>query len=397
MAETASPLRSAARKVQNKSYFQILRSTVQEWLADEAPVMAAALAYFAFLSLAPTLVILLKIVAVYYGEAAAQGKLVEQLQTHLGPQAAQGIQEILKNMHQSRGGTFATIISLAILLASATGMVAQLKRSLNHMWNVEPRPGLGVKGLLRDRVLALILILATGCILLASMIASAVISGMTHAIEQALPIPALAVRLIELGVSAAVITLLFAVIYKYLPDVKIAWRNVWVGAVTTAVLFVIGKFLIGLYLGKSSVASSYGAAGSLVLLLIWIYYSSLILFLGAEFTQVYSRVRGEPVRPSKHAIPADSPEALARKPRREKAVQHGEEPEEGEKEPAEAGSQAAPPDPSAAPVERSGKDLTVRIPSPKERGSLIGGVLSFLAVQAASRAARRRRKSGRAA
>ncbi len=392
MAEQTASAGVNRVKPQDRGFVNMLKTTYLEWTADRAFDMAAALAYFAFLSLAPTLVILLQIVSVVYGEAAAEGRLVAQLEAHMGPQAAAGIQELLKNAHMAEGGTFATILSIGALLVSATGLVAHLKRSMNHMWNVVQRPGLGIKGFFRDRVIGVLLILTVGFILLASMVISTLITGMTDVIERALTIPPIAIRAAELIVSGGIITVLFAIIYKFLPDVHIRWKSVWVGAVVTAALFVIGKYLLGLYLGRGTVGSSYGAAGSLVVLLIWIYYSSLIFFMGAEFTQVYSRFKGDPVKPAEHAIPADSPEALAMKPHVEKTVR--DEPKIkslGDKGDDKAVKKRANMEKVRERQRQQAETqdkLAVLVPPLKERGSLVGGVISFLMVRTAARIAR---------
>lgn len=386
---------SGTSQAQSAGFFTLAKRTFKEWKADEAPDMAAALAYYTFLSIAPLLVIALAVAAMVFGPEAAKGELVHQLENFMGPQAAEAVQSLLERVHTSGNSMAATALSILALLVSSTSLVEHLKKGLNRMWNVEEKPGQGIMGIIKDRLFALLLILGIGALLLVSIAASIFVSGATDWIESNLvTLPPIALRLIELGVSAAVITLLFAMIYKWLPDVKIGWTNVWIGAIATALLFVLGKYLVGLYLGRSSVASGYGAAGSLVILLIWIYYSSLILFLGAEFTQVYAKRRGEPVLPSEKAMPADSPEAQARKPRVEKAVKSQTGPAGATTSHGSSTTSTAPP--GAQAREKSGTDqLTVRIPAAPAKGSLVTGVVSFIGVTAASRLLGRKGKHQR--
>jgi membrane protein len=255
--------------------------------------LAGALAFYTALSLAPMLVILLKIASLL-GQGTQQ-QLSGQIKGVVGQQAGQGVEMVMHSAKQQPGwGSFAGIISLIILIFSASGVFAQLQASLNRIWNVRAKPSEGVWGWLRKRLLSIGMLIALAFILLVSLAVSAV-SGI------AMPGDGAILQGINFVVSLAVFALLFAVMFKYLPDVKMAWRDVWTGSLVTAVLFAVGKWLIGLYLGHSSVASSYGAAGSLLVLLLWVYYSSLLVFLGAEATQVQARMRGSPIQPDKHA------------------------------------------------------------------------------------------------
>jgi len=269
------------------------KRTFGEFADDDCLSLAGALAFYTALSLAPLLVVLLRI-ASFMGESAQQS-FVGQVQGVVGEQAGAGVKVIIDSADKQPGwGSIAGIISLIILIFSATGVFAQLQFSLNRIWNVEAKPSEGVWGWLRKRLLSMGMIVAIAFLLLVSLAASAIL-GMV------IPSEWIIWQVVNLGVSLVVFTLLFAVMYKYLPDVTIHWRDVWTGAIVTAVLFAAGKFGIELYLANSSTASAYGAAGSLLVLLIWVYYASLLVFLGAEYTQVNARLRGSPIEPSAHA------------------------------------------------------------------------------------------------
>lgn len=282
--------------------WKVTKTSVSSFVEDDAMSLSAALAFYTALSMAPLLVLLLR-VASWFGEGTQQ-KMTSQIQGMVGEQAGQGIKMMIDNAEQQPGwGSIAGIVSLIVLLFSATGVFAQLQYSLNRVWDVKPKPSQGIWGWLRKRLLTLGMVFALGFLLMVSLAASGLINVLV-------PGNSAIWRLVHLGVSLGVFALLFALIYKYLPDVEITWRNVWTGAIVTAVLFILGKFLIGLYLGHSSVGSSYGAAGSLMVLLLWVYYSSLLFFFGAEVTQAQARLSGAPIQPSANAEwEPDAPES----------------------------------------------------------------------------------------
>jgi membrane protein len=288
-----------------KSGFGLLKETFQEWKDDEALELGAALAYYTLFSLAPLLLIIIAIAGLVWGREAVQGQIVQQIQGLVGRQGAEAVQTMVANAGRQgeKTGLLATVIAVATILFGATGVFAQLQSALNHIWDVEPKPGAGVRGLLKTRVLSFGMVLAVGFLLLVSLVVSTALAAVGTYMGSLLPGGAeVLVRILNFAVSFAVITLLFAVIYRYLPDVKIAWRDVWIGAAVTSLLFTLGKSLIGLYLGNSSVASSFGAAGSVIALLVWIYYSAQILFFGAEFTQVYATRYGSRIEPDEDAV-----------------------------------------------------------------------------------------------
>ena len=286
-----------------KSGFGLVKESFKEWKEDGALDLGAALAYYTIFSLAPLLLIVIAVAGLVWGREAVQGQLVSQLRGIVGEQGGEAIQTMIANAGRHGSGVIATIIGLVTILFGATGAFVQLQSALNRVWNVEPKPGAGIWSFVRTRLISFGMILGIGFLLLVSLVLTAAVAAVGTWATTLLPGGEALVNILTFVVSFALITLLFAMIYKVLPDVEIGWRDVWIGAGVTAFLFTIGKFLIGLYLGKSSVASTYGAAGSLVVLLLWVYYSSQILFLGAEFTEVYATRYGSWIRPSKHAVP----------------------------------------------------------------------------------------------
>src|SRR6266545_1853556 len=300
-----------------KSFFSLLKEAFREWQNDEALQLGAALAYYTIFSLAPLLLVVIALAGLAFGREAVQGQLVGQLQGLVGRQGGVAIQTMVANAGQHGAGVWATLIAFVTILFGSTGVFTQLQTSLNHIWNVKPKPGQGIKGLLRARAAAFGMLLGIGFHLLVSLVVSAALTAVGTYLTGLLPGAEVVLQVLNFLVSLAVITVLFAMIFRFLPDVKITWRDVWLGAGVTALLFTIGKSLIGLYLGNSSVASVYGAAGSLVILLLWTYYSSQILFFGAELTEVWARRRGSGIVPDEHAIPAgrtpDLPKQTAKK------------------------------------------------------------------------------------
>jgi len=285
------------------SNWPVLKNAAQEWARDKIPQMGAALAFYSVLSIAPLLIIAIAVAGLVFGEQAASGQLDAQIREFVGEEGAGAVKEMLANAQKPGGGIIASVVGVVTLLVAASGVFGQLQDSMNTIWEVEPKPGRGIWGFLKDRFLSFAMVLGIGFLLLVSLVLSSVLSALGGAFEQVLPVPAALLQGVELLVSFTVITLLFAMIYKFLPDVEIAWGDVWVGSVLTALLFTVGKFAIGLYLGRSSYGSAYGAAGSLVVLLVWIYYSSQILFFGAEFTKAYANQKGSRIRPDEDARP----------------------------------------------------------------------------------------------
>lgn len=274
-------------------------------MADRAFRLAAALAYYFVLSLAPVVVVIVGAAGLVWGNQAVEGGLVERMKEFIGQAGAEVVQGIIKHAGSQRRGTTAVIVGLATSFVGAMGVFLQLQDALNTVWNVEPKSGRGLRGFFRGRLVSLAMVLGLVPLLLASLIVDAVLSALRSQFQSLMPgVPALW-QAISLGGSMLVLTVLFALIFKFLPDARIQWRDVWIGAVVTGVLFAIGKFVIGLYLGHSTIASPYGAAGSLIVLLVWLYYSSLTLILGAEFTQAWACRNGDPIEPKEFAQRGD--------------------------------------------------------------------------------------------
>ncbi|MCC7448121.1 MAG: YihY/virulence factor BrkB family protein [Anaerolineae bacterium] len=299
-----------------QGFLELAKQTFSEWNEDKAPQLAAALAYYTIFSIAPLLIIVIGIAGLVFGQEAVRGQIVGQIQGMVGQQGAELIQTMIQNASRPAAGVLATIIGFVTLLAGAAGVFSQMKATLNQIWDVPPKQGPGgIKGIIasiKQQFISFTMVLGVGFLLLVSLVLSAGLQAAGKFLGDRFGVSSGIWEIINFVVSFGVITLLFAAIYKVLPDLKIAWRDVWIGAAVTALLFTIGKWLIGLYLGHSSTASSYGAAGSLVILLLWIYYSAQILFLGAEFTQVYARKHGSM---SVEAQPEQAPaEAKLQKP-----------------------------------------------------------------------------------
>lgn len=309
-----------------RTAWTLLRQTYSEWSEDRVPRLAAALAYYTTFSLAPLLVVLIAIAGAVFGAEAVRGQLDDQVRGLLGQDAARAVQDMVQSAAGNRStGVLATVLGTAALLFGATGVFGELQDSLNTIWEVKPKPGRGWRGLVQDRLLSFGMVLTVAFLLVVSLVVSALLAGVGKFVGGYVGALEPLWHVVDLVVSIAVLTALFGAIFKWLPDVEIAWRDVWVGAAVTAVLFTIGKILIGLYLGRSSIGSVYGAAGSLVLLLLWVYYSAQILFFGAELTQVYANQYGRRVVAAPNAEPLTE-EARAQQgmPRRQGAppVQH---------------------------------------------------------------------------
>jgi len=276
-----------------KQALNLVKESAAAWVDDRAPSMGAALSYYTVFSIAPLLLIVIAVAGLVFGTDAAQGAIVEQLQGLLGERAAQTIQDVLRSVSEPKDGVIATLVGIAVLLLGATTVFAELQDDLDRVWKapVRAKPT-GVWGWVRSRILSFGLILAFGFLLLVSLVASASIAALGKwwgPLFGGWEVLAQAVNFI---VSFALITVMFALIYRFMPHVKLQWRDVWIGSVVTALLFSVGKLLIGLYLGKSSVASGFGAAGSLAILLLWVYYSAQVFLLGAEFTRVFAQTHG---------------------------------------------------------------------------------------------------------
>lgn len=276
--------------------WNVLKTTVQKWNRDEARRLAASLAFYALVSLAPLLVILVFILSLVFSRSAAEGQLVQQLEAYVGRDAATAIQTLVQNTDRPATGIFATVAGTFVLLFGASRVFVELEKGLNDIWEVNPKSVHGFWSTFKNRAFGFLMVLAAGFLFLASMIASTALSAVTEFFAELLPFSGVLAGLGNFVISLAIITAVLALIFKYVPNAEIAWRDVWIGAFVTALLFTAGNLLIGLYLGRSSFSSTYGAAASLFVLLLWLYYAAQILFLGAEFTQVYANTYGSRIR-----------------------------------------------------------------------------------------------------
>jgi membrane protein len=287
----------------------LLKRTALEWYADRGPRLGAALAFYTLFSLAPFLIIVIAIAAMVLGQDVAHVQIVQQIESFMGRQGAQAIQVMLENASRRSSGVIATLIGLATLFFGATIVFSELQDALNTIWKIPPKPGRGmVIGLIRDRFLSFAMVFGIGFLLLVSIIANAVLAAIVQIFGDILPHRVYFLRAANMFFSFGMVTLLCAMIYKILPDTTIAWGDVLIGAVATSLLFSMGKFLIGLYLGYSSIMSAHGAAGSLVAVLVWMYYSAQIFYFGAEFTKVYAARRGR--RAAQRAVTSEDSAAL---------------------------------------------------------------------------------------
>lgn len=281
--------------------FRLLSEAFRDWRADNAPRLGAALAYYTLFALAPLLVVAIAVAGLAFGREAAQGRIVSELGGLVGLAGARAIEALIESSRKPEAGVLATLLGAGTLLLGASGAFVELKGGLNQVWEVEPPAG-GLWGIVRDRLAAFALVLAVGFLLLASLLVSAALSATGTLLARFVSQPAGLLQAGNALVSLAVITVLFALIFKYLPDSEVAWGDVWAGAAMTSVLFTAGKFVIGLYLGHSGVTSAYGAAGSVVVLIVWVYYAAQIFYFGAELTQAYARTHGSRERGTTLAV-----------------------------------------------------------------------------------------------
>jgi membrane protein len=286
-----------------KKLWLLLKDTGNSWLENKVPQLAAALAYYTIFSLAPLLIIVIAVAGLVFGADAARNGLVGQIQSLVGQKGAQAIQTIIAGASRPETGVIATVIGVIVLIIGATGVFTQLQDSLNTIWGVKPRPGQSILYLLRSRLLSFGLILGIGFLLLVSLTISAALAAFGDFLRGIILGFTPLLHIVNFLISFGVISVLFAMLFKFLPDAEVAWGDVWMGAVLTAFFFTIGKLLIGLYLGKSSLVSSFGAVSSIIIVLVWIYYSAQILYFGAEFTKVYANRYGSHIKPAAHAVP----------------------------------------------------------------------------------------------
>src|SRR3984893_13908438 len=281
----------------------LCEKAVYRWLDDRAPTMGAAIAYYTVFSLAPILVMVIAVAGLAFGQQAAEGALFGELADLIGGESAVAVQAMLRSASSTRSGIFATAVGMGTLIIAATAVLGELQSALNLIWKAPPRGGLGLWHLIKSRLVSLSVILVIGFLLLVSLVISTALAAFSDYLDWILPGLATMLHIVHLTLSIAFTTVLFAMMFKILPDKAVEWREVWLGAAVAALLFTVGKHLISLYIGSSNIASTYGAAGALIIILVWVYYSVQILLLGAEFAKAYTDQR-QAVRKLQHATRA---------------------------------------------------------------------------------------------
>jgi membrane protein len=294
--------------------WSLLAATFNDWYDDRAQRMGAALAYYTVFALSPGVVLIVAVAGLGFGTDTAQRQFVEQIGYLLGAEGASAIEAMIVSARRQAVGSTAAVLAAGTLLFGLWGVFGELQDALNTIWGVAPKPGRSFLNMVKDRFLSFAMVTGIGFLLLVSLAVSAWLAAAGQFFSYLLPAPEAVLKAMDVSVSFAVITVLFALTFKLLPDVDVAWRDVWLGAAVTSLLFVAGKSLIGLYLGKSSIGSVYGAAGSLVVILVWVYYSSQIVIFGAEFTKVWARRHGAGAVVEPTAVP------LTREAKREQGI-----------------------------------------------------------------------------
>ncbi|MEO8794179.1 MAG: YihY/virulence factor BrkB family protein [Daejeonella sp.] len=287
----------------SKRILGIFKDSFNAFIDDKALKMSASLAYYTVFAMAPLLIMLIFLASFFYGEDAINRKLFYEINGLVGNQAALQIQEIIKQISLQKDSTFAVIAGVGTLFVGATGVFVEMQDSINQIWRVKAKPKKGWKKMLINRVLSFSMIISLGFLLVVSLIINGVILALSDQLKIYFPdLTLIVVNIFNLALTFTIISALFGIIFKFLPDVEIGWKDVRVGAFFTAALFIIGKFLIGLYIEKVGPGSAYGAAGSIIVILVWVYYTSAILYFGAEFTQVYAECYGGKIKPASYAV-----------------------------------------------------------------------------------------------
>lgn len=297
--------------------WQSLKESIKEFGRDKITKLAASLAYYTVFSLAPLLVLIISISGLIFGQHAVEGNIAGQISSIVGPEAAVQVQDMIKNATLTGQSTMATIISAVVLIISATTIFGELQDSINSIWGLRKKETAGIMAMLTTRLLSFGLIASLGFILMVSLIATTVLEGLGNRLQEVFPnVSFVLFYVLNLALTLGVITALFAVIFKVLPDAKMRWKAVLPGAVATAILFMLGKMAISLYINKSDLGSSFGAASSLAIILVWVYYSSIILYFGAEFTKVYATNKGEEINPDRYAEWVETPAVPGAQPKK---------------------------------------------------------------------------------
>ena len=317
------------KKFSFKLVWSALKKSFTGFSDDKVTKLSASLAYYTIFSLGPLLIVIIFLCSMFFGREAVQGSIYSQMQSFIGSDAAGQIQEIIKNASISDKGGMAATIGIITLLIGATSVFGEIQDSINSIWGVKAKPKAGIMRLIMSRLLSFGIIASLGFLLLVSLAVTAVVEGIGDKLKNMFPdVTVIVIYAINLVLTLGITTVLFGVIFKVLPDIRIKWKDIWPGAIATSLLFMIGKFAISLYISKSEVGSTYGAAGSLIILLLWIYYSSIILYFGAEFTKQYAWKKGANIIPTEYAQWAQEPTIAGAKPKEKPA---GHDPAEKER------------------------------------------------------------------
>ena len=285
-----------------RQYISLLKKTIEEFSNDRGMKLGAALSYYTIFSLPPLLLIVISISGFFYGTEAVRGEIFGQIRTLIGDESAKQVQEILKNVALSRDNLLATILGVITLLFGASGVFAEIQDSINFIWALKAKPKRGLFKIIINRLVSFSMVVSVGFLLLVSLVVNAFLELLINRLQALFHSGVWMVYGVNLVLTFVIITFLFSIIFRVLPDGKVAWRDTLVGAIFTAILFMIGKSLIGLYLGNSEVSTTYGAAGSIIIILLWVYYSAIILYFGAEFTKVYSYTYGRKIIANDYAV-----------------------------------------------------------------------------------------------
>jgi membrane protein len=286
-----------------KQAFHFLKEVFSDFVDDKAMKFSASLSYYTIFSIAPFLAIIISFSSFFFAREAIQGELYPQINELIGNEAALQIQQMITNIHLSKNSFFATVLSFIVLIAGATGIFSEIQDSINHIWGLKSKPKRGLLKMLLNRLISFSLIISLGFLLMVSLLLNTVVEALSKQLMKFLPGNGVyVVNILNNCLMFILLSFLFGIIFKVLPDAKIKWKDVMVGAVTTTILFMIGKFCIGFYLGHSNLGSLYGTAGSIIIVMLWVYYSAVILYFGAEFTKVYAKHYGGKIMPNDYAV-----------------------------------------------------------------------------------------------
>jgi membrane protein len=303
------------KKFSLKLVWASLKDSFSGFSNDKVTKLSASLAYYTTFSLGPLLIVIIYLCSIFFGREAVEGTIYSQVKSFIGSDSAAQIQTMIKNAAISGKNGIAATIGIITLLIGATTVFGEIQDSINSIWGVKAKPKAGIMKLIMTRLLSFGMIASLGFLLLVSLVVTTVVESIGHRLEKMFPdIAVILLYIINLILTLGITTILFAIIFKVLPDIRIKWKAIWPGAIATAILFMIGKFLISVYISKSNVGSTYGTAGSMVILILWIYYSSIILYFGAEFTKSFALEKGVHIVPSEYAIWNDEPAIAGAKP-----------------------------------------------------------------------------------